>query len=749
MYKTPPTLLIFAQEAMNTKNLIILALSLIAVSGFSQSELTNELIWASNTFSSERFDQGPSMNDGLHYTLQKSNKTLGDYIVKYAYATGDSVGIIASSKSIFNDASKGFDGYSFSADESKLMIETNNQPLYRYSYFSTYYIHDLKSNQTHLLLENDNDQARNATFSPTGNQVAYVMKNNLYVLNIDTKQRIAITSDGKWNSIINGAADWVYEEEFAMTEAFAWSPDGTKIAYLKFDETDVPEYSMDIYGTLYPSRETFKYPKAGEKNSIVDLWIFDFTSKQNTGIALSSKPEKAHYIPRIKWQPETSNLMVYTMPRFQNELGILKYDLDKTDNIKSSVFFHESSETYIDINDNFVFLNNKKGVLLTSEQNGFQHIYHLDNEGRLINQITKGEWEVISIYGIDEDNNIYFSATENTIGQGIYRVNLKGSKFEPWMGGPYQGGYYDANFSKGMNYFILNHSTANTPSTITLHNKKSEWVRSLVKNQNLQKKLSEFNCVKKEFFQFQCPNGVTLNGWMMRPMDAQTSGKKYPVLLTVYGGPGRNTVVDQFEGRTYLWHQLLVQQGYIVVSVDPRGTQFRGKTFKHSTYLQLGKLETEDFIQTAKFLQGFDFIDKDKISIQGWSFGGYMTSLCMTKGSDVFHAGIAVAPVTNWKYYDSIYTERFLRTPSENKNGYEENSPINFAKDLKGPFLLIHGSADDNVHFQNSMDFAEALIQQNKKFDFFSYPNKNHGISGGKTRLHLFQKMTDFLMENK
>jgi dipeptidyl-peptidase-4 len=734
---------------MNTKHLIIAALAIFSLNGWSQKELTNELIWASSTFSSERFEQGPSMNDGLHYTLQKTNKALGDYIVKYAYANGDSVGVIASSKSIFNDVTKGFDGYSFSADESKLMIETNNKPLYRHSYYSTYYIHDLKTQKTQLLLENDQEQARNATFSPAGNQVAYVLNNNLYVFNIDQQSRTAVTQDGKWNAIINGAADWVYEEEFAMTEAFAWSPDGTKIAYLKFDETDVPEYGMDLYGSLYPDRVTFKYPKAGEKNSIVDVWVYDIAAKENVGVALSSIPNQAHYIPRIKWQPESANLMVFTMPRLQNELNILKYNFDNLKNFQVSTLFHESSKTYVDITDNFFFLNKNKGIILTSEQNGFQHIYHIDNDGRLINQITKGEWEITSIYGIDNENNIYFSATENTIGQGIYRVNLKGTKFEPWMGGNYKGGYYDASFSKGMNYFILTHTDANSPAQITLHNSKSEWVRSLVKNQNLQKQLTEYNCVKKEFFQFQSPNGTKLNGWMMRPNGAQTSGEKYPVLLTIYGGPGRNTVVDQFEGRTYLWHQLLVQKGFVVVSVDPRGTQFRGRDFKHATYMQLGKLETEDFIETAKFLQGFEFVDKDKINIQGWSFGGYMTSLCMTKGADVFHAGIAVAPVTNWKYYDSIYTERFLRTPQENKAGYEENSPVNFAKEMKGPFLLIHGSADDNVHYQNSMDFAEALIQQNKKFDFFSYPNKNHGISGGKTRLHLFQKMTDFLMENR
>lgn len=751
MYRTPFAILIFAQEAMNTKHLIILALSLISMVGISQSELTNELIWSSNTFSSERFDQGPSMNDGLHYTLQKSNKVIGDYIVKYAYATGDSVGIIASSKSIFQDASKGFDGYSFSADESKLMIETNNQPLYRYSFYSTYYIHDLKNGKTQMLLNNKEEQARSATFSPSGNRVAYVFQNNLYVWDIDSQTRQAITQDGKWNHIINGAADWVYEEEFAMTQAFFWSPTGQQLAYLKFDETQVPEYGMDLYGTLYPERVTFKYPKAGEKNSIVSIHVYDLASKQTIDV-FSGKDTDA-YIPRFKWNPSDNRLFVYQMNRLQNELNILAY------NIQSSAFnanttpladavYQETSATYIDINDNLFFLNNNKGFILTSEKDGFQHLYYYLPNGQLSEQLTQGNWEVMDVYGIDEKNNIYFSKSENTIGKGIYQLDLKTRKIQSWMGKSYDNGTYDITFSKGMKYGILSHSNANSPAEISMLDEKAINVRILVDNKRLKAKLAEFCHTQKTFFKFKVPAGHELNAWMMKPQNFNEK-KKYPVFVTVYGGPGRNMVADMYESRNYLWHQMLTQKGYIVVSVDPRGTQFRGRDFKHATYLNLGKLETEDFISTAEYLKSLPYVDGSHINIQGWSFGGYATSLCMTKGANVFNAGIAVAPVTNWKYYDSIYTERFLRTPAENPKGYEDNSPVNFAKEMKGPFLLIHGSADDNVHYQNSMDFAEALIQQNKKFEFFSYPNKNHGIAGGKTRLHLFQKMTDFLMENK
>ena len=350
---------------MNTKHLIILALSLISFSGFSQKELTNELIWSSNTFLSERFDQGPSMNDGLHYTLQKSNKKIGDYIVKYSYASGDSVGVIASSLSIFNDATKGFDGYSFSADETKLMIETNNQPLYRYSFYSTYFIHDLTSGKTKMLLKDDSKQARSATFSPAGNRVAYVLDNNLYVLDLDSDITTTITRDGQWNQIINGAADWVYEEEFAMTQAFFWSPNGNQIAYLKFDESAVPQYGMDMYGGLYPERVTFKYPKAGENNSIVSVYLYDLNSKENIGLAMAEKPEASHYIPRIKWEPNGNNLLVFTMPRLQNELAIHRYQTTLLSNIAVKEIYHEKSTTYIDINDNLFFLNNNKGFVLS------------------------------------------------------------------------------------------------------------------------------------------------------------------------------------------------------------------------------------------------------------------------------------------------------------------------------------------------------------------------------------------------
>jgi dipeptidyl-peptidase-4 len=383
-----------------------------------------------------------------------------------------------------------------------------------------------------------------------------------------------------------------------------------------------------------------------------------------------------------------------------------------------------------------------------SERDGFNHLYHFDGAGIVRKQITKGKWDVIDFYGLDEKGlQVYFtSSMQGPAEQHVYTVNFKKQPTPP-VRLSLKKGTNSAEFSKGFKYYILSHSDANTPTDFELYDAKGKLIRVLKDNASLKERMLKYALTRKEFFSFKNSYGIDLNCWMMKPSNFDPT-KKYPVLVAIYGGPGSNTVSDSWGGRGYLWHQLLCQQGYIVVSCDPRGTQYRGRVFKHSTYMNLGKLETEDFIDFAKYLGGQSYIDATRIGIQGWSFGGYMTSLGMTKGADFYKAGIAVAPVTNWKYYDSIYTERFMRTPQENSGGYENNSPINFVKSLKGKFLLVHGSADDNVHYQNSMDMVTALVAANKQFDMFVYPNKNHGIAGGNTRLHLYTKMTQFLLDN-
>jgi dipeptidyl-peptidase-4 len=530
-------------------------------------------------------------------------------------------------------------------------------------------------------------------------------------------------------------------------KGFEWSPAGNRIAYLRFDETNVREFSMDIFGELYPEQQRFKYPKAGEANSAVSLYVYDLGLGQSRKVETGSNTDQ--YIPRIEWTKNNDQLCAMRMNRHQNKLEFLLTDLmaKSLNTVPTKVIYTEQAETYIDVSDALTFLADGSFIWL-SERDGYNHLYLFDAAGAVKKQITKGAWDVIDFYGIDEASQIaYFtSSMVSAMEQHVYSVNFKKQPQAP-VRMSVQKGNNSAEFSKGFKYYILMHSDANTPTDFGLYDSKGKLTRVLKDNASLKERMQKYGLTKKEFFTFKNTAGVDLNCWMMKPSNFDPS-KKYPVLVAIYGGPGSNTVTDAWGGRGYLWHQLLCQQGYIVVSCDPRGTQYRGRQFKHSTYMNLGKLETEDFIDFAKYLGGQAFIDASRIGIQGWSFGGYMTSLCMTKGADQYKAGIAVAPVTNWKYYDSIYTERFMRTPQENSGGYENNSPINFVKSLKGKFLLVHGSADDNVHYQNSMDMVTALVAANKQFDMFVYPNKNHGISGGNTRLHLYTRMTQFLTDN-
>ncbi|MFM2196349.1 MAG: hypothetical protein RL092_1949, partial [Bacteroidota bacterium] len=531
-------------------------------------------------------------------------------------------------------------------------------------------------------------------------------------------------------------------------------------AYYKFNESAVPEYGMDIYGSLYPERMTFKYPKAGEKNSDVSIHIYELTS--NKSFLVEKTSNEFEYIPRIKWGQQKWQLLVQKMNRHQNHLV---YELtapirvDGNDTWPTAILMEEKSDTYIDVNDNIQFLSGENCMIYTSEKSGYAHLYQIDLATKVEKALTSGNWEILDFYGIDEKaNKIYFSSTGAAFSafskklsspldatrKYVFSLDLKKQN---WLCLTPTQGTNDAAFSTGLKYFLHTYSNANSAPAFSIYTNKGELKRTLITNQSLMVKLKEYAAVNKEFFSFQNSAGESLNCCMMKPANFDPN-KKYPVLVAIYGGPGSNTVLDNYGGRNYLWYQLLCQEGYIVVSCDPRGTQYRGRDFKHSTYMNLGKNETNDFIDFAKYLGQQTYIDASRIGIQGWSYGGYMTSLCMTKGADFFKAGIAVAPVTNWKYYDSVYTERYLRTPQENSGGYENNSPINFAKQLKGNYLLVHGSADDNVHFQNTMDMVTALVAANKPFDMFVYPNKDHGIYGGNTRLHLFSKMTNFLKEN-
>ena len=722
------------------KNAFLLSLLFVAFSnsGIAQA-LSVEKIWKNYEFRGEGIEGFRSMKDGLHFT-RLNDKNGEQSISKHEITNSNGAGtvLISADKLAYQGDKIAIDDYFFNEDETKVLLTTQTTSIYRRSYTAVHFLFDLKTGTLKALDETHQPQTL-AEYSPDGKMVSYIYKNDLYVKDIASGKVKKLTQDGKRNKVINGTTDWVYEEEFSITKAYDWSPDSKYIGFLRFNEKEVKEFNLTYYGELYPQNYSYKYPKAGEDNSSVTAHIVTVKSGKISPIDLG----EYEYIPRIEWSGNSNKLILQTLNRHQNDLKYHLIDLSGK-KISHKVFFQEKSVSYVEIDNNLLILSDGNTILRTSEADGFNHIYKLSFDGKS-EQITKGNWDVIEFYGIDEkEGQIYFSAAQkDAISKGIYRINLDGSVISSISS---ETGYNEAEFTTGMKYFVKTYSNANTPPVYTLCDNLGKEISVLEDNIKLKTSLSGYNLSKKEFVKFQSGN-TTLNGWMIKPVNFNPN-QKYPVYVTIYGGPGHNEVSDSWDGNDYLYHQLLAQKGYIVVSVDPRGTMYRGAAFKKSTYLQLGKLETEDFINTAKELQKLPYVDPNRIGIQGWSFGGFMTSLAMTKGADYFKMGISVAPVTNWRYYDNIYTERFMRTPKENETGYDDNSPINFVHLMKGKYFLIHGSGDDNVHYQNSMEMINALVRANKQFDLFIYPNRNHGIYGGNTRNHLFTMMLDYTLEN-
>ena len=706
----------------------------------AQNSITLKDIWASGKFRPEYVYGLRSMNDGLNYTELSNDRGGEKTIRKTSYADESQQSNILSSGDIIgianpeNGAIK-IDGYTFSSDEKKIMITTGTESIYRHSTREWNYVYDLESKSLDLVSKKKN---RYATFSPAGNKVAFVRDNNVFVTDLGDKSETQLTNDGMNNDIVNGATDWVYEEEFAFDKAFFWSPNGKKIAYYKFGEGVVKEFNMPKYaGNLYPEDYKYKYPKAGEDNSPVMIFIYDLETKETKMVDL-----KDYYIPRIKWSKTDDYLTITGMNRHQNNLKLYWVN---TNTMETKVILEEKNDTYIDIHDNLTFLSDNKSFLWTSELGGYNHLYLYSNLGKKKSQVTEGDWEVTEVYGFNEKSGtIYFQAAkESPMQREVYSVKVSGGSFNRLSR---NAGTNTASFSKGFKYFINYHSTALTPYYISLHDGKGKEIRMMKDNQTLKDILEQSINSSFEFIQIPGADGTMLNASMIKPKD-YNSETKYPVLMFVYGGPGSQTVKDSWGSSNYLWYQMLADKGYIIVSVDNRGTGARGEKFKKMTYLQLGKYETEDQIAAAKWLGEQGYVDKSRIGIWGWSYGGYMSSLCLFKGAEVFKMAMAVAPVTNWKFYDTIYTERYMKTPKENP-GYEENSPINHVDKLKGKFLLVHGTADDNVHFQNSVEMVSALQRANKQFDLMIYPDRNHGIYGGSTRLHLYNMMTNYVVEN-
>ncbi|MCF6306522.1 MAG: S9 family peptidase [Flavobacteriaceae bacterium] len=717
----------------------LLLLFIVAFSSLSaqNKSITLEEI-TGGAFRTEYLGSLKSLKNGKEYIVQNYDKTQrASTIDVYDYKKGTKIRTIVNSKNL-----AGIDyiiSYKFSEDESKLLLATKLKQIYRHSSVGTYYVYDINTKELNILTENN---VQEPTFNNDGTKVAYGFENNLYIKNLvsgDTKQ---ITSDGKKNSIINGITDWVYEEEFAFVRAFDWNKTGDKIAYIRFDETNVPEYSMDIMGEdLYPTQQVFKYPKAGENNAEVSLWMYDVASNKTSKVDFSSFEN--YYIPRIMWTQDATLLSVQLMNRHQNVLDLILVDASK--NNATTLLHKETDDAYVDVKDDLTFLNNNS-FIWTSEKSGWNHLYHYSKDGKTEKQLTKGDWEVTNYYGFDPNSAmIYFQSTENgSINRDVYTISIQGTNKIRLTK---KTGTNAADFSADFSYFINTFSSATTPYVFTLNEAKTgNAVREVKNNSALINKLKEYKMSPKKYSTISI-NGNELNMYTIKPLDFDEN-KEYPLFMYQYSGPGSQTVANKWNGGNDYWHQMLAQEGYIVVCVDGRGTGYKGSDFKKVTQLELGKYEVEDQIAVAKKMGDLSYIDANRIGIWGWSYGGFMSSNCLFQASDTFSMAIAVAPVSSWRFYDTIYTERYMHTPQENASGYDNNSPITYANQLKGDFLLVHGGADDNVHLQNTLRLSEALIQANKQFDWAIYPDKNHGIYGGKTRLHLYTKMTNFIREN-
>lgn len=694
-------------------------------------EITLEEIWGGE-FSTERMNSLNSMK-GDFYTLLNRDSDGISKVEKYSYKTLEKVETIVDGND--NKRLSYFSSYAFNDDETKVILGKDLQRVYRRSVKGTYYVYDVASKRLSLI----GKEIQEPSFSADNSKIAYANYNNLYILNLRNNRITQVTNDGKYNDIINGTTDWVYEEEFGFVKAFEWSNDGKFIAFLRFDESDVREFSMNVTGSeLYPSQHVFKYPKAGEDNAKVSLHIY------NVGLKTTKKIELGNYeyIPRIKWSNDANILIATTLNRKQNDLKLHKVNAITS---SSTLLLNEKDSAYVDIHDNLTFLNDNS-FIWTSESDGFNHIYHYDFNGKLINQITKGDWEVTNYYGYNPSKKtIYYQSVENgSINRGVYSIGLDGNNKKLLSN---EAGNNSASFSDNLNYFINTHSTADLPPIYSLYNAEGEMLKVIKDNSALKEKLAEYKMSPKEFSTIDI-NGEELNMWMIKPADFDET-KEYPMLMFQYSGPGSQQVANRWNGSNDYWHQMLAQKGMIVVCIDPRGTGLKGRDFKKVTQKELGKYEVEDQITAAKKLGERSYIDANNIGIWGWSYGGFMSTNCILKGNDVFAAAIAVAPVTSWRFYDTVYTERYMETPQENASGYDDNSPINYADRLKGKYLIVHGSGDDNVHQQNTMRMINALIEANKDFEQAIYPDRTHGIYKGKnTRLHLYNKMTSFIQES-
>lgn len=723
------------------KILLVFALSATIATAYSQPKksLTLGDFVPKSTFVENSINSIKSMNDGISFTSLVNEKK----IVRYNYKTGQEIETIFDADKDSEGKISKISGYVFSDDERRILIETDVKNIYRRSYTAVYYVWECE--RKNLTTLSDEGRQQVPSFSPDGERVAFARNNNLYIKTLKFGTEYAVTNDGKRNEIINGTPDWVYEEEFVYNKAYQWSPDSKMLAYVKFDESKVPEYSFPMYkgsnpemteNQLYPGEYRYKYPKAGETNSTVTAYVHDVKTRSSIRVKIDDQED--YYIPRIKWTPSGSDLVVFKINRKQNDVSVLYANPFTGDTRR---ILQNKNNRYIDeaYFNNFTFLNDNQHFVTISEADGWAHLYLYKNTGIKVKQLTTGNFDVTSFYGYDPVKKIFYyqAAKKTPLQREVYALSLDGKKD---ICISQQTGTSTATFNTTFNYFIGTFSDSKTPLVYTVNDATGKVIRTLEDNSKLKSLLAEYQLPTHEFFKFTTGGGIELNGYMLKPSNFDPA-KKYPVVMTQYSGPNSQEVIDKW---SIDWHSFLAEQGYIVACVDPRGTAARGEEFRKCTYMQIGVLETIDQIEAAKYLAKQPYINADKIGIWGWSYGGFMAVKCIEKGNDVFNTAVAVAPVTDWRFYDAIYAERYMRTPQQNPDGYDESSVFSSAADIKGNLLLIHGTADDNVHTQNSFEFAEALTQNLVQFDMMTYTNRNHGIQGGNTRIHLYTKIFNY-----
>ena len=678
-----------------------------------------------------------SLPDGEHYTAMNRERTM---IIKYSYRTGNPVDTLFNVETARECTFDSFQGYQISSTGHHILVWRDTEYIYRRSFKANVYDFDVRRNFVKPISDSK-DKQMIPTFSPDGRMVAYVMNNNIWIRKFDYDTEIQITKDGEFNKVINGATDWVYEEEFGVTNLMSWSADSQVLAFVRSDESRVKEYSMQIYGadSFYPGYYKFKYPKAGEQNSKVSVCAYNVATKDTKVLKVPVDGDD-FYIPKIMFTNKSDQLAVITLNRNQNVMNLYYA------NPKSGVYrmiLQDENKAYVDSEwlNSIHFYDDCFSYV--SEKDGYSHIYLYSLTGVLLRQVTKGNWDVTDFIGYDEKNKVvyYQSAEESPMQRAIYKIDVKGKKTKISK----QVGTNNASFSANFAYYVNHYSNLNTPVRITVNeSKKNEELRVLKDNAALKERLAGYSFAKKEFIKVHTASDFELNAWILKPANFDEN-KKYPVLMFQYSGPNSQQVLDSYG---FGWEYYLAAQGFITVCVDGRGTGARGEAFRKCTYLRMGELESRDQVEAAQALGKLPYIDKDRMAIWGWSFGGYNTLMALSVGNGTFKAGIAVAPPTDWRYYDTIYTERFMRTPQENKEGYDATSPIKLADKLQGKLLLVHGTADDNVHFKQTMDYAEALVQAGKQFDMQVYRDRNHSIYGGNTRYHLYTRLSNFLFEN-